>query len=164
MPLKVTHFVQVQKEGVMTDLIEFEPVPREVARQALAQIPGAGTPAPAAAVASAGAEPLPSRPRRRSTAEEDAVLGIKAQQWLLSLPSDVRPQALSQQFPRIANELAALWKQPTRCERHLKSLLVTDRPSRAGFAPEIAVELCSLLDYYVQVLYPASTDPWGPGF
>jgi hypothetical protein len=74
--------------------------------------------------------------------------------WLAKLPDTVRPVHLPQQFPRIANRIAAVWRSPLRCEMYLKSLLLNERPSRQGFPAEVALELGTLFSYYETVLHP----------
>lgn len=88
-------------------------------------------------------------------AASDAVL-----RWQARLPANLRPVALTRQYPHVANRLAELWQQPEQCETYLKSLIMLDRPTRQGFAFDAAAELNRLLDYYTSVLHPRSHSIW----
>jgi hypothetical protein len=67
--------------------------------------------------------------------------------WLAMLPKRVRPMRLGQQFPRIANKLAMFWEKPAACRKYLTSLMLDDRGERAGFPPEVMMELGTLEAY-----------------
>jgi len=68
--------------------------------------------------------------------------------WAKELPPQVVPEFLMKQFPRIANLLAANWKERTAFQNYLESLLVDRRGGRRGFATEIKQELTKLRTYY----------------
>jgi len=68
--------------------------------------------------------------------------------WARGLPPQVRPVALMDAFPRIANLLAANWKDPTGFYRYLGSLLIDRRGGRLGFPSEIKKELLRLRTAY----------------
>lgn len=68
--------------------------------------------------------------------------------WAGDLPPEVRPMALMATFPRIANLLAANWKDPTAFCKYMQSLLVDRRGDRGGFSPRIKKELVRLRTAY----------------
>ncbi|UCV10548.1 hypothetical protein KI614_10120 [Dechloromonas denitrificans] len=57
------------------------------------------------------------------------------------------PVQLEKQFPRILSNLVKLWGTPA-FDAYLSGLIVSDRPDRKGFPPEIAVELFHLSSVY----------------
>jgi hypothetical protein len=79
--------------------------------------------------------------------------------WLASLPQEVRPINLVENFPRIANRLRYLWKNVARCEAYLDDLLVDRRGDRKGFPLEVSQELTALRDYY-SLLHPDTNSVW----
>ena len=64
--------------------------------------------------------------------------------WAGDLPKPVRPIALVGGFPRIANLLAANWKDPIAFHKYMGNLLIDRRGGRHGFPPEIKEELVRL--------------------
>ena len=81
--------------------------------------------------------------RTPSTSTE--VLRPETVAWLGQLPRNVHPNALVQNFPRIANRIAQLWETPLRCEKYLDELLFDTRDNnRKGFPPEIAFQISYL--------------------
>lgn len=109
------------------------------------------TPAPA---------PEPQNWVRKPLEPDELELARTTFRWLAKLPESVRPVHLPQQFPRIANRIAAVWRSPLRCEMYLKSLLMSERPRRQGFPPEVALELGNLFSYYETVLHPRPISVW----
>jgi len=95
---------------------------------------------------------------KRTRTPEEPLLNV-TRTWLASLPQDVRPVELAQQFPRIANRLRHLWKQVARCEEYLDALLVDRRGTRKGFSSKITEELEALREYHAS-LYPRSRTTW----
>ena len=61
---------------------------------------------------------------------------------------EVRPIALIQGFPRIANTMARLWHDDIGLRRYLEDLLNDRRGGRRGFPPEIHHEVLVLREYY----------------
>ena len=55
----------------------------------------------------------------------------------------VYPQHIEQGFPRILAKIVSLWSKP-ELDDFLASLMVSDRPGRQGFSPEIAMEVFRL--------------------
>ena len=69
--------------------------------------------------------------------------------WLRSLPEQVRPIALADQYPRIANVLALDWNKPAACRQYFNELLLDHRRgNRRGFPLDVHRELEALRDYY----------------
>jgi hypothetical protein len=68
-------------------------------------------------------------------------------QWVAALPRAVRPMALLELFPRIANVLAQSWNDSAALRAYMDSLLADRRGGRRGFPAEINRELQSLLDF-----------------
>lgn len=97
---------------------------------------------------------------RRRQDDSPAVMSDAVMRWLARLPANLRPLALTRQYPHIANRLAELWRQPAQCEAYLKSLIMLDRPARQGFAFDAAAELNRLLDHYTSVLHPRPHSIW----
>lgn len=62
---------------------------------------------------------------------------------LLGMEYKAYPVQLEQRFPRILANIVALWGTPD-LDRYLSGLIVSDRPDRQGFPPDVAVELFHL--------------------
>lgn len=73
--------------------------------------------------------------------------------WMDSLPDEVRPNALAQQFARITNIIAGAWTAPTECREYLDALLSDGRANRKGFAPEVLRDIHRLRTLHA-VTYP----------
>ena len=61
----------------------------------------------------------------------------------LGAHADVYPVHLEQGFPRILAKVVELWGQPA-LEDFLSGLMVSDRPGRQGFPPDVAMEIFRL--------------------
>lgn len=64
--------------------------------------------------------------------------------WAKELPAEIAPTALMQNFPRIANLLAANWKDPRAFYDYMRGLLTDSRGGRQGFPSNIKQELVKL--------------------
>lgn len=84
---------------------------------------------------------------RRAKVPTDRALTGRAIDWLLALPTNLRPQQLSRQFPRIVNALAEVWDEPERCQAAFEKLLGEGRKGRKGFPGEVRHELAALRDW-----------------
>jgi hypothetical protein len=126
--------------------LEFVPVSREEARKAFA----------------GEKKPVPGSESRSGNRHEQSSEGISEQTraWLESLPMSVRPVALADKYPRIANRFAQLWKQPRQCDKYFESLLVDERGGRQGFPQSIALELVTLKIHYQTVVFPVNRTVW----
>jgi hypothetical protein len=85
--------------------------------------------------------------RRRKPTPADRALTGAALDWLIKLPPEVRPKALCEQFPRVANVIAEAWGDGTAGDRLFERLLTDDRGGRRGFPSEIEHELRRLVDH-----------------
>src|SRR5438067_358155 len=68
--------------------------------------------------------------------------------WIAGLPREVRPLALLQQFPRIANMLAQSWHDPAAFREYMFDLLIDRRGGRQGFEQDVRSELLRLRAYF----------------
>ena len=70
-------------------------------------------------------------------------------EWVNSLAEPIRPIELCRRYPRIANDLCALWDLPQMWERYIQDLLSLDTrtPLRQGFPANISHELFRLTTY-----------------
>ena len=90
----------------------------------------------------------PELVRQRKTRPINHLLPL-CMKWLRSLPKEVRPIALANQYPRIANLLALEWNKPAACRRYFDELLIDQRRgNRRGFPLDVHRELETLRDYY----------------
>ncbi len=80
--------------------------------------------------------------RQRPQAADKALVGATID-WLVSLPPQLRPQTLCDQYPRAANALAQAWNGPQRLAV-LESLLTDSRGNRRGFPLQPRRELEAL--------------------
>ena len=125
------------------DSFEFELTDFDQARRALEELPpGVG------GIATLTPGYWEAR-RRKATPSDKALAGI-AIDWLLALPSDVRPKALCDRFPRIANKIAAHWGDHAGAAAALQYLLTDERGGRRGFGLEVEVELRRLLRHALE--------------
>jgi hypothetical protein len=97
--------------------------------------------------------------KRERTQETNDVLLDTTLTWMAHLPKHVRPLVLGARYPRIANNIADLWRRVARCEEYLDTLVVDRRGNRAGFAPEVARELNNLRGFYAE-LHPDRRSCW----
>lgn len=88
--------------------------------------------------------------RRRATLPTDRALAGATVEWAIQLPPDLRPRALSAQFPRLANAVAAAWSDRGRALATLEGLLVDRRGGRRGLPQDVMAELQRLNDYLRQ--------------
>ena len=96
---------------------------------------------------------------RARTQQNNNVLQDKTLTWLARLPKDVRPMVLGRRFPRIANNIADIWRRVARCEEYLDSLVVDRRGNRTGFPLDVIQELKTLRDFYAE-LHPNNGSAW----
>jgi len=84
---------------------------------------------------------------RNPLSPEAQMLTAPAVRWLASLPMEVRPMELCGRYPRIGNQIAALWPDRAACLAWLADLLIDRRGGRQGFPGGIAPEIHRLQDY-----------------
>src|SRR5580765_3129132 len=68
--------------------------------------------------------------------------------WVESLPPNIRPNTLLRQYARIANLIAAAWKDPKAFDSYMESLLTDKRGNRKGFPKDVMEELIALQRYH----------------
>jgi hypothetical protein len=95
---------------------------------------------------------------KRKTGGADPLLAATVA-WVESLPAYARPNQLARDFPRVANKLCELWKQPTKCDEYFQQLLIDHRGGRRGFPPGPAMELNALRSHY-EAVYPYTHSIW----
>jgi hypothetical protein len=82
--------------------------------------------------------------------------------WYAGLPLTVQPKALRERFPRIANGLAAAWRDREATLHCFDDLLSDRRGGRRGFPLDVLEELQRLKIFY-EGLKPAPGDVWRVG-
>ncbi len=102
-------------------------------------------PAPTPAPKNLALEKENRRLRRATPANEPLPHTLK---WVASLPLNVRPVALLRHYARIANIIAATWRDPASFVPYTDSLFIDKRASRQGFPPDVLSELLALRRYY----------------
>ncbi|MCP3020442.1 hypothetical protein [Cupriavidus basilensis] len=105
-----------------------------------------------------GAVPTPGEPdwagRRQPETAEAKTLSATALKWLAVLPPQARPLELCRSYPRIGNQLAALWADPAALSDFLADLLIDKRGGRQGFPGGIALELSQLQEHLLRTMEP----------
>ena len=97
---------------------------------------------------------------RKQQVPFDLELQPETQKWIDDLPEEIRPVNLAEQFARVANNIARVWRRPAVCDDVLDELLVDHRGTRQGFPPEVAMEISALAEYYRKVVYPRKENLW----
>jgi hypothetical protein len=87
----------------------------------------------------------------RRKAQPVAVLLPATQRWLDSLPREVHPHALAEQFPRLANLFYLNWSNPNDCVEFITSLVVDKRGGRRGFPADVLKDIHGLRLYYARL-------------
>jgi len=98
-----------------------------------------------------------ARNRRLPRPEDVNVLG-HTDNWLHALPVGIRPVHLQHEFPRIANDLARLWTQPSALDHYFEEKEFSPREDRRGFPPVIKEELLAMHLYSLRTR-PVSYEP-----
>ena len=71
------------------------------------------------------------------------------------------PYALESKFPRILDAILSLWDDDEEIERYFAGLMVSDRPDRAGFPPDVASDIVHLnLIHAAHTARVSSGDVW----
>jgi ankyrin repeat protein len=66
-------------------------------------------------------------------------------QRLIKITGDSHyPYALEKRFPRILDHIMLLWDDDEEIDRYFMSLMVSDRPNRSGFPPDVAADIMHL--------------------
>ncbi|HPU50149.1 MAG TPA: hypothetical protein PK359_01210 [Burkholderiaceae bacterium] len=99
--------------------------------------------------------------RRRSdpprTAPQVRTLNEQAVALLQILPPQIRLVALRGGYPRIVNQLAALWDDPKAFDEYVDSLLIDKRGKRQGFPFPVVADLSELRTYHQRHVRPRGT-------
>jgi len=119
------------------DAIEFEIIDFAAAREALDELPTGVAKVPTLV-------PGYWEPRRRKLLPRDRALTGPTIDWLLALSSALRPHALCEHYPRVANALAQAWPRADGRAQMLDALLADERGGRQGFPPDVRREIESL--------------------
>ncbi len=86
--------------------------------------------------------------REDSAPEEYDVAGLREELLdYLGEHRDAYPKAIEAKFPRILARIVELWGKPD-LDAFLGSLMVSDRPGRQGFPPDVAMEVFRLATLY----------------
>lgn len=71
------------------------------------------------------------------------------------------PYALESKFPRILETIMSLWDDPEKADDYFMGLMVSDRPNRTGFPPDVATDIMHLnLIHAARAPAEQSTDIW----
>lgn len=70
--------------------------------------------------------------------------------WLRALPGLTYPQALTTQFPRIANALAAVRHDPQALRERFHELMHDQRGGRRGFPFDVMMDLLALREALIE--------------
>lgn len=84
--------------------------------------------------------------RRAPPNPRDKAASALALAWCAGFAEGLRPKALCERFPRLANRLALCWPDPLLSAAVLDELLTDRRGDRSGFPAEVQAELVRLLD------------------
>ena len=103
-----------------------------------------------AAEAARPAEPADWVRRRRPPVPTDRALAGATIDWMLRLPAALQPHHLADQYPRLANQIAATWSDRERCLQSLHGLLHDDRPGRRGLPHDLRREVEALHQHLAQ--------------
>ncbi|EHP42707.1 hypothetical protein OR16_12760 [Cupriavidus basilensis OR16] len=105
-----------------------------------------------------GAVPTEGKPdwagMRQPVSAQAESLSAAALKWLAMLPPQARPLELCRTYPRIGNQLAALWANPAALSDFLADLLIDKRGGRQGFPGGIALELSQLQEHILRTMEP----------
>ena len=104
---------------------------------------------PASSNANANADVTDWLPKRKAKPYERLLSPTVL--WYETLPAPVRPLALCERFPRIANGLATGWRDRDATMRCLDELLTDRRGGRRGFPAVVLQELHSLRAFFEAV-------------
>jgi hypothetical protein len=116
------------------------------------------TPAPSQATSPHGALAKEDYKRLRKAAPASEPLA-RTLEWSESLPPNVQPTALLRRYARIANVIAAVWRDPKSLRSYMDCLCTNDRGNRQGFPPDVLHELLELREYH-DSLDAENSLPW----
>jgi hypothetical protein len=124
------------------DAFEFEVIDIDSARHELDALPAGITQRPG----------YWTQKRRQQAATDRALTGATID-WMVSLPDAVRPKHLCEQFPRVANTVASMWRDKTRSLVMMDRLMHDDRNgTRRGFPEPVMYDLGVLVHYRQKIV------------
>lgn len=97
--------------------------------------------------------------RRRKPLPADRALTGAAMDWVIGLPPSLRPHATCEQFPRVANVIAASWRDLPFSLRVIDHMINDYRGGRRGFPVDVQRELLALQGHQRQQLPRADPGP-----
>ena len=100
---------------------------------------------------------------RADTLTMSADLSADTLRMLAKVLPHVPLSMLPSQYPRVLNQLAAVWPDAAATRRCFDGLLLDERGTRQGFPPGVVNELTALRHYYFTELFPEQLDPWQRG-
>ena len=135
----------------------FEPAVADVTRFDRVRGHGQAAPASVPADADPGAAQYG---HLRKAAPVETLLPLTVR-WAARLPEPVRPYVLMQQYPRVANLLAAAAATSASLNACLADLLIDRRGGRRGFPEPVAQDLLRLREYLDRLQSGAGQDSPG---
>jgi len=105
-------------------------------------------------------KPSESYAGQRRTQQPSNELSLATLEWLQGLPAEVRPEALPNQYGRVANALRLCWGRPEACLDYFEDLLIDRRGDRLGFPADVVMEIAVLKDYYEAAVHGAAQTVW----
>ena len=95
-----------------------------------------------------------------SGSELSPELSEAALRLLARLETKVALRETAARFPRVLNQIAAVWDRPWEANRCLDELVFDARGTRQGFPPSVVSEIASLQLFYTTRVFPRKADPW----
>lgn len=89
---------------------------------------------------------------RRPPLATDRALTGRAMEWIGRMPENIRPQLTSLRYPRVVNQIADAWPNPSQRSDVFEHLLNGRRIGRRGFPVEIESEISALCLYASSLL------------
>lgn len=89
-------------------------------------------------------------------------LSNEADDYFRTLPGLIYPQALVNQFARIANRIAELRYDEPQLQDYFESLLNDNRAGRRGFPPSVLQDIQCLCEMMMEPVTPAPGPCLGP--
>jgi hypothetical protein len=89
--------------------------------------------------------------RRRRLLATDRALTGRSLEWVMRLPTALRPLALIDHFPRIVNSLSASWDDIEESLSVFDHLLNDRRIARRGFPAGVRLEIEALCEHRVEL-------------
>jgi hypothetical protein len=91
--------------------------------------------------------------KRRPPLPSDRALTGVAMDWVVALPTSIRPHTTCEQFPRVVNAIAESWDDVPLCSQILDHMINDYRGGRRGFPATVQAELGTLMRHQQQRLH-----------